>query len=56
MTEVHRYNLERWKILIQDNINSDMNLDDWCRYKAENLIFSAFYLQSWSDSTGTAIL
>ncbi|MCR4745673.1 MAG: hypothetical protein K5894_10660, partial [Lachnospiraceae bacterium] len=33
MTEVHRYNLERWKILIQDKMNSDMNLDDWCRYK-----------------------
>lgn len=30
MTEKHIYQLRKWKLLIEDRVNSGMNVIDWC--------------------------
>jgi len=31
LSEKHKYNLERWKLLIQDQMNSGLKIIDWCK-------------------------
>ena len=30
MTEKHIYELNKWKLLIEDRVNSGMKISDWC--------------------------
>ena len=41
LTEKHRYSLELWKLLIQDQKNSGMKIEDWC--KANGYTKDAYY-------------
>ena len=31
LTESHQYNLEKWRILLQEQTQSGLNVIDWCR-------------------------